>query len=204
VMDGYEATSCIRKGQAGEQFKAIPIIAMTANAMKEDRQKCLDAGMNDYLSKPFNPDVFEQKLAEWLIESYSINREPSIEKKTDELSNKNLWDYEGLLKRVNNQSALVAQLLGIYIKDVPQNIEMLKIAIENNDSPRAKELVHLIKGIAGNLSAGSLEEQASIFENAIMTNSSSDLLAEQCLSLVNLHSETLVCFKDFLHNSASE
>lgn len=65
-MDGYEATQAIRTGGAGEQFKRIPIVAMTANAMQGDRERCLEAGMNDYLSKPIDPDLLEEKLQQWL------------------------------------------------------------------------------------------------------------------------------------------
>ena len=204
VMDGYEATQCIRKGQAGEQFKAIPIIAMTANAMKEDRQKCLDAGMNDYVSKPFNPDTFEQKLGEWLIKPYSSNLEPKNEKITDEASNEGVWDYEGLLKRVNNKSELVVQLLGIYIKDVPQQIDMLKAAIEHNDIPRAKALVHLIKGIAGNLSVGTLMHQTSSLEDAIMSNSNKQEIERLFEGLMDSHAQILSCFKAFLMKQENE
>ncbi|AFY40432.1 multi-sensor hybrid histidine kinase [[Leptolyngbya] sp. PCC 7376] len=66
VMDGYEATQLIRNGQAGEQYQAVPIIAITANAMKGDREKCLSSGMNDYISKPINPQELERVVKEWL------------------------------------------------------------------------------------------------------------------------------------------
>jgi signal transduction histidine kinase len=62
-MDGYEASRQLREK---DQYKKLPIIAMTANAMKGDREKCLAAGMSDYLSKPIEPEVIEQKLLEWL------------------------------------------------------------------------------------------------------------------------------------------
>lgn len=65
-MDGYEATACIRMGEAGEQFKQIPIIAMTANAVTGDREKCLDAGMDDYLSKPINIEALSERTLKWL------------------------------------------------------------------------------------------------------------------------------------------
>jgi CheY-like chemotaxis protein len=61
-LDGYQATQQIRAGKAGEQNIKIPIIAMTANAMQGDKEKCLQASMNDYLSKPIDPQVLEKKL----------------------------------------------------------------------------------------------------------------------------------------------
>ncbi|MCJ8314978.1 MAG: ATP-binding protein [Pseudomonadales bacterium] len=66
IMDGYIATMNIRKGDAGEQFKDIPIIAMTANAMQGDREKCINAGMNDYVSKPIDEKYFNSILQKWL------------------------------------------------------------------------------------------------------------------------------------------
>jgi len=66
-MDGYEATAKIRQGDVGERYLNIPIIAMTANAMVGDREKCLKSGMDDYLSKPISPDTLEQKLKLWSI-----------------------------------------------------------------------------------------------------------------------------------------
>ncbi|MBU2871055.1 response regulator [Colwellia sp. E2M01] len=65
-MDGYEATKRIRAGEAGAENIAIPIIAMTANAMQGDKEKCIEAGMNDYLSKPIEPSSVITKLALWL------------------------------------------------------------------------------------------------------------------------------------------
>jgi len=66
IMDGYEATQHIRLGNAGLANQNIPIIAMTANAMKGDREKCLQTGMNDYLSKPINTTELDQAIAKWL------------------------------------------------------------------------------------------------------------------------------------------
>ena len=65
-LDGYEATRRIRAGDAGELYSKIPIIALTANTMNSDREKCLDAGMNEYLTKPINTDVLKSILAEYL------------------------------------------------------------------------------------------------------------------------------------------
>ena len=66
-IDGYEATRWIRSGDSGARNPDIPIIAMTAHAMTGDRERCLAAGMNDYLSKPVQPKGLEQTLARWLV-----------------------------------------------------------------------------------------------------------------------------------------
>lgn len=65
-MDGYQATEIIRSGGTGKSNKTLPIIAMTANAMKGDREKCLESGMSDYMSKPIDADILEEKLLHWL------------------------------------------------------------------------------------------------------------------------------------------
>jgi two-component system sensor histidine kinase/response regulator len=65
-MDGYEATRQIRQGNAGEENKMIYIIAMTANAMEGDREKCIESGMNDYITKPINRDQIHKKISQWL------------------------------------------------------------------------------------------------------------------------------------------
>jgi signal transduction histidine kinase/ActR/RegA family two-component response regulator len=64
-MDGYEATRCIRAGDAGEVFKNTPIIALTANTMNSEREKCIDAGMNEYLTKPINTESLKAVLANY-------------------------------------------------------------------------------------------------------------------------------------------
>lgn len=67
-MDGFEATKNIRKGNAGEAYINIPIIALTANVGEGIEQQCLDTGMNDYLSKPLDSKLLKQKLAYWLTQ----------------------------------------------------------------------------------------------------------------------------------------
>jgi CheY-like chemotaxis protein len=71
-MDGYEASQEIRKGIAGENYRDITVIALTANALKGDREKCLAAGMNDYLSKPLTPTSLENMLRKWLMDQNSL------------------------------------------------------------------------------------------------------------------------------------
>lgn len=77
VMDGYQATESIRAGKCKEHYKDITIIALTANAMKGDMERCINVGMNDYMSKPINPTTLQEKLEHWLHE------EAPVEEPTD-------------------------------------------------------------------------------------------------------------------------
>ena len=64
-MDGFEATKRIRNGEAGSRYLNVPIIALTANAMKGDKERCVSAGMDDYLSKPFDAEDLTDKVELW-------------------------------------------------------------------------------------------------------------------------------------------
>jgi CheY-like chemotaxis protein len=76
VMDGFAATRLIRSGIAGDRNRRIPIVAMTANALDGDRERCLQAGMNDYMAKPVVLEVLRSKLLHWLAQTgSSINLE---------------------------------------------------------------------------------------------------------------------------------
>jgi len=102
-MDGYEASRVIRKSRAGERNKNIVIIAMTANAMEGDREKCMDAGMNDYLTKPVDVDKLLEKLTQWLPGEEDLTVVSGIEKSTDEavdVTDEVIWDKGGALKRI--------------------------------------------------------------------------------------------------------
>lgn len=82
-MDGYETTRQIRRGACGETYKVMPIVAMTANAIAGDREKCLECGMDDYMSKPIDTDILEQKLEEWITASpFAISEQPDIDAET--------------------------------------------------------------------------------------------------------------------------
>ncbi len=148
-MDGYQASKEIRNGCAGELFKNIPIIAMTAHAMEGDKQKCLDAGMTDYLAKPIEPKLLTKKLTHYINMNTSSNyrnsisttrvkhyqeadsshiievrNEPTTSPETDLV-----WDKSACLKRVSNNQALLKSLISLFIEDTPTMINALTALI---------------------------------------------------------------------------
>ncbi len=172
-MDGYEATKHIRKGDAGNQNVKIPIVAMTANAMKGDKKKCLNAGMSDYLTKPIDTPTLESKLIKWLKADRkpSPSKQDSDERAKQEQRNENktalqVWDKETVLNRVKGKEDRLIKLLQLFTNDMPQRVSELKQALSNDDLNASLELAHAIKGVSSNLSVDLLMDSAKIIESS--------------------------------------
>lgn len=156
VMDGCKATSEIRKWQESEDpvlksKGALPIIAMTAHAMAGQKDKCLEAGMSDYVAKPVSPHVLAEKLKQWLVE-------PDIER-SDEISIEEhrpvkesvILDSNALMERINNNRQLYKSLMEMFLDKTPGTISELKAAIDKNDSRDTFLLAHKLKGTAATM-----------------------------------------------------
>ncbi len=173
VMDGYEASRKIRAGEAGTCNKSITIIAMTANAMKGDKSKCLDAGMDDYIAKPIDVYLFLDKLQLWLQPVKSINSEtettqniektaPAFDenKKIDDSKQSIIWDKDDAMKRVLGKEKLLYVLINSFLEEMPSRIIQMQLAVDNKDPEQVRHLAHIIKGVSGNLSGMELQQKA--------------------------------------------
>ncbi|PKF62195.1 histidine kinase [Psychromonas sp. psych-6C06] len=155
VMDGYQTTINIRQGDAGKRYEDIPIIAMTANAMEGDREKCLEVGMDDYIGKPIEPKLLEAKLYNWL--SGNVNaREEMMKLQPSELNDGQqdlqVWDQQGALQRLVNNESLLTSLVKTFFEEMPEKIEQLNESINEKDKQQVALLAHNIKGASANLS----------------------------------------------------
>lgn len=170
-MDGYEATQRIRAGEAGDAYKEIPIVAMTANAMKGDKERCLQVGMSDYLSKPVDPDALETAIRKWTNKASPVETESTRppEKKTEnEGDSKELlrWDIAAALKRVRNKTERLMMLIDMFLADMPGRVDDLSELIAQDEFEKAEKLAHTCKGVAGNLGAEILMSAAFDMEQA--------------------------------------
>ncbi len=162
-LDGYQATQQIRAGKAGESNSAIPIIAMTANAMQGDKEKCLQAGMSDYLSKPIEPKLLEEKLNQWLAKSTKLqpvnlthlnsNTDKNSEIKHNTEQSLKVWDKQALLKRVSHNEALLSLLVQNFIEEIPSLLTQLPQSIDHNNHQQTLQQIHNIKGLSANFGA---------------------------------------------------
>lgn len=158
-MDGYEASRFIRK----QISKDIPIIAMTAHAMKGDREKCLAAGMSDYVSKPVNPKKLAEAIERWLAEPGT--RQEMIETAPEPVV-EGVFDKDSLLDRVNGDENSARELLEEFFNDMPQLLDSIKEAIDRANTSQVRVYAHTLKGITGNVSALSLQKAAARIEFA--------------------------------------
>ena len=162
-MDGFEASRKIRAGAAGGANRGITIIAMTANALVGDRQRCLDAGMNEYLSKPIDPETLDRMLEQWLLPK-NITFESAPGKENEPATEVQIWGKMEALKRVNNKDIRLQKIVSLFLEDMPLRIAALEQAFDAGDIALLRLHAHTVKGMASNLSAYQLQVVASRLE----------------------------------------
>lgn len=174
VMDGFEATKRIR--ESNTEFREIPIIAMTAHAMQGYRDKCLAAGMNDYVTKPIKRDELERAL-ERQVSGISLSEIAEIANKIDHtalsgqpdlLAEKQemVFDSEDMLERLDGDTKLALELIDIFFSSIPQDIEALERAVADGETQTIQEIAHTIKGASANVAASKLRATAYDMEMA--------------------------------------
>ncbi len=171
LLDGYEATVKIRDPQSEVLNHNVPIIALTANAIKGDREKCLEMGMDDYLTKPVHPKKLAEMLVKWLPNkkenSGKKNESESSSPLNQTVTNKTyIFDLAAFKKRLMDSDDLVRTIIESFLEETPVHIEGLKDCLAYGDAPGAKGQAHCIKGAAANVSGEALREIASKVENA--------------------------------------
>ncbi|MFT7560156.1 MAG: two-component system sensor histidine kinase/response regulator [Flavobacteriales bacterium] len=204
-MDGYAASTAIRSGQAGERYLELPIIAMTANAMKGDEEKCLAAGMSDYLTKPLEITLLEKKLRLWIFSAFNLTNadikkyDLSADVSSSGLINANssddnfdfLGEYSGefecwnelsALSRVRNKPERAVRLIGLFINSTPDLIEDILRQLEQKKYDQLAIEVHGLKGVCANLGAVEMFETCKSIEQ-VLEKKDYTALGEKCRAL---------------------
>jgi two-component system, sensor histidine kinase and response regulator len=166
-MDGYQATARIR---AEPRLVDLPIIAMTAHAMAEERDRCLAAGMRAHITKPIDPDLLYRTLTQFYrpgqaaaIAAKPVNRSPSPDTplEIDGL------DVEDGLRRVAGNMKLYRSLLGQFVAQQAGAVSAVRAGVECRDFALAERLVHTLKGVSGNLGAKTISRLAAELEGSL-------------------------------------
>jgi len=165
-MDGFEATREIRGRERSSIGKRVPIIALTANAMAQDREECLNTGMDDHLSKPFSLQTMQDMLDRWMPQAASMKSEPAAEPaargpaKAAEVLDRQVLDQ---LSALLNPERL-ARAINFYLVESPKLIQKLKQAAAANDAPEIVRSAHSLKSSSANLGASVLSRYCEDIE----------------------------------------
>jgi PAS domain S-box-containing protein len=171
VMDGYEATGNIR-ALSDENLKKISIIAMTANAMQGDRQRCIVSGMDDYISKPIDITKMFKTLSKWIKP-----QNPNSLLDEDETQEKQTLSYDALgldthesIMRMGGDEKLYLKQLEQFKSYQTQFMSQIDEALEKQDLESLIRAVHTLKGLAGNIGAKELQHKSKELENDLKSN----------------------------------
>jgi PAS domain S-box-containing protein len=161
VMDGFEATRRIRKSMGS----AIPIVALTADAMAGDRQRCLNEGMNDYIAKPVELGALEEVLARWLPLPRVADTTPTAGLPTADRT-LNTFDAEALLRRLMGDRKMAGIVLKGFLQDVPSQLNHLSTRLAEADAPGVRMQAHALRGASATVAAEGLSAIAGAMERA--------------------------------------
>jgi CheY-like chemotaxis protein/HPt (histidine-containing phosphotransfer) domain-containing protein len=157
-MDGFETTEAIRATEkvAGGH---LPIIAMTAHAMKGDRERCLAAGMDDYIAKPIQEDKIQEAIK-------AVSTRASKPQKTVDPNGPNDWvfDREAALEHLGGEEAFLAEVAGLFLEEGPKLMKAIRTSVSNKDVDKLLRATHSLRGEAGHLRAAPVVEAARQLE----------------------------------------
>lgn len=170
VMDGFTATRRLRESP---RFQALPILAMTANAMAGDHEKCIENGMNDHVAKPIDPDLLFMALTTWIPPGIRVPPDVQTSRSAPVPLNTDWWaeDLPGIdtalaCKRIGDDPILLHNILTTFLQDHTNDVATLRRALDANDMPLAKRIAHTLKGVAGSIGATDLQLAATALDTA--------------------------------------
>ena len=169
-MGGFEATAAIRERERRTQTH-LPIVAMTAHAMKGDRERCLEAGMDGYVTKPIQPELLFDTIQAFLplvpVSAAEVTSTagtgaslPSSPSTAGETSGEELLDRAQVLRRVGGDLELLKELTDIFLEECPELLSAVREAIAGRDGEALERAAHKIKGAVSNFSAHAAVEAA--------------------------------------------
>lgn len=179
-LDGYETTSLIRDMEKQSQTRT-PIIAMTANAMLGEREKCIASGMDDYLSKPLNYAQFESCIAKWIGAKVSEQEQNTLEALLDDSVP---VDLSRLNEFTEGDKDTEKMVINLFLDTAYESFDMLKNAQLQNSEEEWKKAAHSFKGASGNLGAMALHQLCTEAEHQYSLSSD-----EKSIVLSNLYAE---------------
>jgi CheY-like chemotaxis protein len=187
IMDGFEATRAIRDWEASHHHLGIPIVALTAGAFAEDRERCMSAGMNDFLTKPIDVHTLLATIKKYTQSKSLTQQSKPVVVSLPTNNEKIVFDLNDLLGRCDNDEGLAREILEIFLLDYQSMTKMLSDAIRRGSAPDVRLYAHSVKGSAANVGARFVSELAKTIEIAGASGdlTDADKLCEQLITAIN-------------------
>ncbi len=193
-MDGLTATGIIRDPESRVRNPKVPIIAMTAHAMRGDRKKCMDAGMSGYISKPIDPGALYETLKTHLPDDGLLVKRPTspirllpAEPEPGEASP--VFDRDALMSRLGDDEIIYKEVMELFFSTAPDEVEDLRVKVNREDLEGIKQQAHKVKSMFSSISAVALHDVALAIEVAAKDNR-----LETCNHLLPSLSGAFDCF----------
>ncbi len=200
IMDGYQTTRELRLMEKSMRFKHQTVIALTANVNRGEREKCLAAGMDDYLAKPFNQEQLANKLERWLNSpaTETIVNSQATETTLPAMATnpQNLWDKAATLENLADDEELLLALLGAFLEEAPRQLADVQAAILTGNLPELAKAAHSLKGSLSYLGAPSPRSWAAKIENHARNQETADYL-QLGENLINEITQLMEIFQQF-------
>jgi len=178
VMDGFEATNEIRAFELSQGLQPMPIVAMTAYALQGDKDRCLAAGMDEYITKPIREDDLRAVIDRLIFgkaEQDQGSGRPIPELPEPESPQQlQIFDRDGLLTRLGGNQELLPKMVGLFISSADEHMKQLRQAAAEADVDQIRAKAHAIKGSAGNVGACALSDAAAALETAVKNGEGSE------------------------------
>jgi two-component system sensor histidine kinase/response regulator len=164
-MDGFTATARIRQSEKSTS-RHLPIIAMTAHAMKGDRERCMEAGMDGYVSKPISGELLEAAIAAAMQErrNGAVGAGSAAPAVRNSPASPLAWDIASTLERLGGDEKLLQDVLEIFLQEVPKHLAGLKEALSRGNARDTQEISHTLKGELGYLGIPQVSRRAAELE----------------------------------------
>ena len=200
-MDGFTATREIRRFGAGKSAR-VPIVAMTAHAMRGDRERCLEAGMNGYIAKPIRAAELREVIDQALPLHHSQREEAGAKTNVRKVqASEFALDQELLISRLGGDEALAQEVIGIFVSEAPELLQKIREALAGSNAREIERIAHGLKGELGYLGVGEVSETAGELELA-GHNGDLDLAGQLFASFEPATSSLVEALRKFASGSA--
>lgn len=197
VMDGYETVRILRGQQLTDNSARIPVVALTAHAAVGEREKCLAAGMDDFLSKPITRPELAKMLMRWLGDPGLYKIMPDARQNIAGITRPAVcWDEAAALKRLDDDQELLNDMIELFLTETPARLLELEDALVRGDLAALADVAHAIKGMAGHFCAELLQTSAASLEHSVRDGNPANFhlmtqdVADAAISLISALQQT--------------